>query len=331
MFRDLHAYAVQNGQWHKLASMRCEEAVGAVAIHPALRVVYVAHDTYNYLDLPRASVSSYALDEANGAFFELSRQPLSLSATGPRHLTVSPDGSTLFVAATAGGAYNTLSITRDGHILPDTRSIKLTGCGPHPLQTSAKPLFACFARSSQIVYSCDFGSDRVDQLVILGDVPSIASSLSLAPGTGPCHLAIHPSQKILTVIGGIRPTLSLIELNARSQEVTRLTQQLTLQAASLQGSFFDTTGRILFVTGRTHQGTTVQFTFEVDPSSRSIMQVLSIEFPDVGDVRYAKILHESPLSPGESYSLVATNVPFPYSPIATSPENILPIHLPVKI
>jgi 6-phosphogluconolactonase (cycloisomerase 2 family) len=289
--------------------------------------VYVAHDTESYLDLPRATVSSYALDENNGTFLELNREPLCLSAIGPRHIAVSPDGTTLLVAATAGGAYNVLSIAPNGSILRNARSIKLTGRGPHALQASAKPLFACFERSSQLAYACDFGSDRVDQLRFSEGVPQIASHVSLAPGTGPSHLAIHPSQEFLAVSGGLRSTLTMIELGTNPAKIPGITQQLNLEAASLVASSFDATGKTLFVTGRTTTGTSVRITLDVDLSSRSVTQVQRRQFSHVGDPIHENLLRDFALPPNETYSLVATNVPLLYSPVATSPEIVFPSHL----
>ena len=328
--RNLHAYAVRNGRGLRVASMRCADAIGAVAIHPIHKVVYVAHDIESYLGLPRASISSFALNETNGKFIESGREPLSLSATNPRHMAVSPDGKTLLVAATAGGAYNVLSLAPEGQILPNPRSIKLTGCGPHPLQTSARPVFVQFAQSGRSAYACDLGSDRIDELLVEGDVPRIASRVSLTPGTGPCHLVVHPSQRLLAVVGGLRPTLSMIDLDDQSGEMIRVTQELTLCAASLEGSCFDAEGKVLSVSGRTNKGTPLGFTLHVNFPSLSVKQVERREIPGFKHPSSFQLDQGSLLPERESYSLVATNVPLPYSPIATSPENVLPRHLPVK-
>jgi 6-phosphogluconolactonase len=326
----LHAYVVENGNCRKLASMQSDNAIGAVAIHPRHRFVYVAHDTASYLNLPGASVSSFALDEFSGEFVQISREPLSLSATHPRHMAISPDGRILFVSATGGGAYNALLIAPDGRILPHPRVLKLARCGPHPLQSSASPFFASFTRSGRAAYACDFGGDCVDRLRFAENIPSIESTLRLAPGTGPVHLATHPSQRLLAVVGSLRPTLTLVETDARTEALSRITQQITLPVAALEAASFSPSGHELSVAGRTKARERMLFTFEVNAASLTVKQT-GAEYNSHGTNP-----HDGPTPYGSAfpqtrrYSLVATNVPAPYSPMVTSPENVLPAHFPTK-
>jgi len=268
----IRAYAVRGSSSHMLASMSCPDAIGAIAIHPQRNVVYVAHDTEEYLGLPRASVSSFVVDEPGGGFMQLSREALTLSATRPRHLAISPDGKLLLVAATGGGAYNALHLAPDGSILPHKRAIKLVGCGPHPLQSSARPLYSRFARSSDAAYACDFGSDRIDQLRFANGVPSIESRVGLEPGTGPCHLAIHPSQRLLAVVGYLRPTVTMIAIDLRSGRLGTIAQLLVVDAASLVHASFCASGTKLSVAGITDAGEQAIFTFQVDRSSLTARQ-----------------------------------------------------------
>jgi 6-phosphogluconolactonase (cycloisomerase 2 family) len=327
----LHAFAVQNGSFRSVASMVCADAIGAVAIHPLSKLIYVAHDTESYLDLPRATVSCFAIDESKSEFKQLGRQPLSLSATRPRHMTISPNGKTLLIAATGGGAYNVLSIAPDGRILPHPRSIKLTGCGPHPLQTSAQPVFSCFGLSGHVAYACDFGSDRVDQLLVTDDVASIQSSATLSAGTGPRHLAIHPSRQRLAIVGSLRPILTMIETDTQSGKISRVTQQLDLRIATLECASFDSSGYHLFVMGRTKAAELTLLTFHVNPASLRVRQTSDELISGVEDPRTWQGRHGLASSQAEDFRLVATNVPAPYSPIITSPENVLSTHLPVKV
>jgi DNA-binding beta-propeller fold protein YncE len=326
----LSAFVVEEGDCRKVASKRCPDAIGAVAIHPHHKRVYVAHDTASYLNLPRSSVSALALDELSGEFVEISREPLNLSATRPRHLAVSPDGRVLLVAATGGGAYNAFSLTPDGSILPQARAIKLTRYGPHPLQSTAQPIFVRFTPSGKVAYACDFGGDRVDQLRFTDNVPTLEGTMQLTPGTGPCYLAIHPSQPLLAVVGVLGPTLSILETDAQTGALTTIRQPLTLPVVALDHASFSHSGDDLFVAGCTKSGLRMLFTVELNRLSRpprlATQEVISL----VADPRHQPSTSASTFPQSEHYRLVATNLPVPYSPIVTSPENVLPSYSPVK-
>jgi 6-phosphogluconolactonase (cycloisomerase 2 family) len=93
----------------------------------------------------------------------ISRQPLSLSATGPKHVAISPDGSWMVVAVYRGGAYNLLPVDREGRIGSVTQALKEIGSGPHPTkQATAHPHSVVFHPSGKFVIGTDFGCDRIN-------------------------------------------------------------------------------------------------------------------------------------------------------------------------
>ncbi len=95
-----------------------EIASAAPACMVRLRdTLYVANDVAIYDRLPRGSVESFSIG-TDGRLTPLNRTPLSLSATHPRSMAVSPDGKLLAVAAYGGGIYNLFAIAADGRLGP---------------------------------------------------------------------------------------------------------------------------------------------------------------------------------------------------------------------
>jgi len=134
----------------------------ALALHPAGRFLYVAHAVDSFEGLPRGAVSAYSIDPASGGLTHLNRQPLSLSATHPRALAVSPAGDALAVAAYGGGAYNLLPIAPDGSLGRPSAILKLTGAGPDPLrQRSSHPHSVIYDPAGRFLVGSDLGADRL--------------------------------------------------------------------------------------------------------------------------------------------------------------------------
>jgi 6-phosphogluconolactonase (cycloisomerase 2 family) len=286
----LEAFVVRGGEPRLLATLASPEPFGAVAVHPSRNVIYAAYDTEEYLGLPKASIAAFAIDESSRSFVLLRRQALTLSATRPRHISISPDSTTLLVSASGGGSYNALQIATDGSILNQPHALKLTGCGPHPSQHSASPGFSAFLRSGQRAYACDFGSDRIDQLTFTDGVPSIESRAFLLPGSGPCHLAIHPSQQAIAVISHLRPAVTAVEINPVSGRLGSTSRHLVLDAATLSHAYFRASGRELCVTGRTKSGAPAVFTLRMDRPSFTLRQtgMTTLSADDHSDLLRAK-------------------------------------------
>jgi 6-phosphogluconolactonase (cycloisomerase 2 family) len=271
----LEAFVVHGREKHLLAKLRSAEPFGAVALHPSRNVVYAAYATQEYLGLPGASIAAFAIDEASRSFVQLSRRALTLSATHPRHVSISPDGNTVLVSASGGGAYNTFRADTDGSLLGSPHVLKLAGCGPHPLQHSAQPVFSAFHHSSRYAYACDFGSDRIDQISFVDDAPSIESRASLVPGSGPCHVAIHPSEHYIAVVSNLRPLVTIIEINPHSGRLGKASQRLFLDAATLSHGYFRASGCEFCVSGRAESGEAAIFILEVDQPSLRVRQTVT--------------------------------------------------------
>jgi 6-phosphogluconolactonase (cycloisomerase 2 family) len=268
----LETFIVRGKEKHLLAKLRSLEPFGAVAIHPSRNVMYAAYNTEEYLGLPGASIAAFAIEESSRSFVLLSRRALTLSATRPRHISISPDGTTLLVSAGGGGAYNAFQVAADGSILNQPHALKLTGCGPHPSQPSANPGFSAFVRSGRCAYACDFGSDRIDQLTFVDGVPSIESRASLLPGSGPCHLTIHPSESAIAVVSYLRPAVTIIGIDPESGRLVATSRHLFLDAAILARGYFRASGRELCITGRTRSGAPAVFSLQVDQPSFTVRQ-----------------------------------------------------------
>jgi 6-phosphogluconolactonase len=213
------------------------EAPRSPILHPTRAIVYVAHDTSEYLGLPRASISAYSIDRKAGTLTPISRVPLALSATHPQHLAISPDGRTLLVAATGGGVYNIFTLAPNGSVLPAPRVLKQTGCGPHPLQSSAQPSCSVFHPTQPIAYACDFGADRVDQLDLSAATPTILSRTQLTPGSGPALIALDPAAHRLIVTSSLQPTQHVISIDRNSHRLSPFARRVSIDATTCSSHF----------------------------------------------------------------------------------------------
>ncbi|GAC1657437.1 MAG: hypothetical protein NVS9B15_18790 [Acidobacteriaceae bacterium] len=109
----IRVFTIKSGAWVLDQELECPSPAH-LEQHPALPVVYAVHDVSLWDRRPRGAVSAYSIDPPNGKLCLRATQSLSLSATAPKHATVSRDGRDLVVAAHGGGSYNVLPLDDEG-------------------------------------------------------------------------------------------------------------------------------------------------------------------------------------------------------------------------
>lgn len=193
----IHVFQVSaHGAWKLIQSVP-SRAPSSLAVSADGGTLFVANRVRRYLTHPTGSVESYRIDRATGRLQLISRRALALSAVGPEHVAISPDGQFLVVCATGGGAYNLLPIHADGSLGNVAILRKETGSSVHAeWQPSARPQQVTFDRRGRII-SSDLGADRFNifeveesELAVIGRHPANA-------GSGPSAIQFHPDGSVL--------------------------------------------------------------------------------------------------------------------------------------
>jgi len=181
-----------------------------VAVHPSEPVVVAVSEC------SAGRVVSYRVDPVTGAFKRLGET--ATGDAGPCHVTVDPRGGYLVVSHYAGGSVTVLPIESDGSLAePSDRRVH-TGSGPRAgRQSVPHPHSATFV-TGDLVYVPDLGADRVVVYELsrsdgkLRSVPD--GTLGCQPGSGPRHIARHPTADVGYLLCELDATLSVLDLSA---------------------------------------------------------------------------------------------------------------------
>ena len=220
----LHMVQIQRDQARVLCALPSERP-SAIVRHPVRALLYVANDVSLYQHQPRGTVETFAFDQATGTLELVGRQPLSLSATRPRSLALSPDGSSLLVAAFGGGAYNVLPIDDAGLPSAPTSILKQVGHGEHRTeQASAHPSHVLFHPQTGLAVAADYGADRLDIVASGGEESDgskmkVAVRVSCASGSGPSKIAMHPDGELFVAAHVLHPALAVFRLISETKSV----------------------------------------------------------------------------------------------------------------
>jgi 6-phosphogluconolactonase len=189
------------------------------------------------------------------------------------HISVTASGRHVLVANYTGGNVSSYRVDHDGAISDGNTLPDLGMPGPHPNQDAAHAHFIVESAIRGLIYVADLGVDRVflydldrhtDQLSAHAAQPFV----TLAPGSGPRHIAFHPNQKFVYTNNELATSATVFARNPH----TGLLTEPPLQTISTIPLPFDgrrdnaeiqitRDGRFLYVSNRGHDSIT---TFSVD-------------------------------------------------------------------
>lgn len=244
----LDVFSLRGERW-KSTQRVPSRAPACILLSAAQRTLYVANEVDVHEGLPRGTVEAFHIEPFDGRLTLLGRTPLSLSATHPRHMALSPDGKLLAVAAYGGAIYNLFPIAEDGSLGQACSIFKQAGCGPHAQsQASAHPHTLLFDASGRHLLSSDFGSDRLSVFAVEGGRLQRRSQRSSGEGSGPGACALPPASSVFYAWHELESTLACYRYDGAFGTMGDVIQRLTLPMASLHALALHPTGRMLYTT-----------------------------------------------------------------------------------
>lgn len=249
-----------------------------LALHPRLPVLYAANEATNPSGKTSPRISAFAVDPATGKLALLNDQPSGGAI--PCHLAVEATGRTLVVANYTGGSVAAFPLGPDGRLGPASSLIQHTGSSVHPGRQSAPhPHGIAFDPANRFAFIADLGLDKVMVYRLDAVRGALAAndppSASTKPGTGPRHLAVHPSGRFAWAINELDSTIAGFALDAATG-VLRETQGISTLPAGFTGTNYPAeialhpNGRFLYGSNRGHDSLAI---FSVEPSSGTLTLV----------------------------------------------------------
>lgn len=172
-----------------------------LALSPDGTRLYAVHES------AQGSVSAYAVD--GDRLRHLGSQPTG--GDSPCHLLVHPSADWLLVANYGSGSVSLHPLGPEGAVLPASDLVQHVGAGPVPgRQDGPHAHQVAVDPGGEWLFAVDLGADTVVtyRLDLRGGRLVETALLALPPGTGPRHVALHPSGHAAYVVGELSSTLT---------------------------------------------------------------------------------------------------------------------------
>jgi 6-phosphogluconolactonase len=211
------------------------------------------------------TVTGYAVDKASGRLTPLNQQ--SSRGGGPCHLSVDRTGSRVLVANYGSGSIAVLPVSADGRLGEATAFIQHTGSSVNPQrQEGPHAHWIDVAPDNRFAFACDLGLDKIMVYDFNRDagslVPHEPPSTSIQPGSGPRHLAFHPSGRFAYLINEMSNTVTGFTYDAGKgalkefQTLTTLPKDFDGQSSTAEIEVHPS-GRFLYGSNRGHDSIAV--------------------------------------------------------------------------
>ncbi|HLJ50651.1 MAG TPA: lactonase family protein [Bryobacteraceae bacterium] len=198
-----------------------------IAIHPNHKFLYAVDET------SAGTVSAFAIRADTGQLTFLNK--VSSKGDSPCHISVDPEGKNLLVANYGSGSFAVLPIGADGKLHEASAFVQDTGKGPNAQrQEGPHAHFIQVSPDKAFAVGADLGVDKV--FVFRFDAkagslkPNDTPFAAIKAGSGPRHLAFHPSGKFAYLTNELASTVTAFSWNRESGALQELQTISTLPA-----------------------------------------------------------------------------------------------------
>ena len=245
-----------------------------LAIHPDGRTLYAVNEVAERGGQRSGGVVAFSV-AGDGSLTRLGDQ--SSQGAGPCYVSVDRAGRVVLVANYDGGSVALLPIARGGAITPATSVDQHRGHGPDAERQEAAHAHCIVSDpSNRFALAADLGLDRVMLYRLDADAGSLQrvedGDATLSPGAGPRHIAFHPKQPLVYVVGELDSTVTTLRFDANAGRLTTIDARPSLPAGWSGKSYaadihVAPSGDALYVSNRGHDSIAV---FSIAASSGAI-------------------------------------------------------------
>jgi 6-phosphogluconolactonase len=195
----------------------------------------------------------------------------------PCYVDVDASGRFVLIANYTGGNVAVFPVERDGSLGEATDMKQYRGSSANrERQEGPHAHFIALDPTNSFVYSCDLGTDKI--MIFRFDarngklLPGEQPWVQVKPGTGPRHLAFHPSGKYVFVLNELHSTVTVFTRDPEKGRLKEL-QTLTTLPQDFKGTntgadiHVSPDARFLYCSNRGHDSIAI---FAIDPRNGSL-------------------------------------------------------------
>lgn len=247
-----------------------------LTLSPDRKHVYATSEVAQVDGQPHGGVYAFSMDSATGALKLLNRA--SSGGPGPTHIAITPDGKTVAVSNYDNGSIASLPVHADGTLGDPATYLVHSGKSADPKrQDHGYAHSVNFSADGRFLYSDDLGTDKLYSYAVDSAHATLkeVTTVSIKPGSGPRHLAIHPDGRHAYMMTEMASSIFVFDYNAAQGSFTQ-TQMISSLPPGYTGASSGAevavhpNGKFVYVSSR---GPDTISLFQVDPANGHLTYV----------------------------------------------------------
>jgi 6-phosphogluconolactonase len=241
-----------------------------LALDPTHRHLYASNEIENYEGQHNGSVSAFSIDRRTGKLTSLNG--VASGNPAPAHLTVDHTGKYVLVANYRVGSVAVFPILADGSLGKTTASLLHSGHSVNPKRQLGPHAHSIYVSpDNRFAFSPDLGTDQVYVYRFDASQGTLAPNeppfVTVAPGTGPRHLAFDPRGRFAYLAQEFGGILTVFSYDA-ARGVLHQLETFPAAPRDYRGYnncaevFVHPNGKFLYVANRGHDSIAV---YSIDP------------------------------------------------------------------
>jgi len=241
-----------------------------LAIHPSRKFLYAVNELDEFDGRKGGGVTALSIDQSSGKLTLLNQQ--SSVGSGPCHLTVDRAGKNVLVANYGSGSVACLPIQADGTLSAASSFIQHEGKSADALRQEGPHAHAInLDQANRFALVADLGLDQVRVYQFDAEkgglTPNNPAFATVAPASGPRHLAFHPDGRVVYVISEMANTVTTFTYDSTKGTLTKI-QTISTLPADFHGTSYTAevqvhpSGKFVYGSNRGHDSIAI---FVVDP------------------------------------------------------------------
>jgi 6-phosphogluconolactonase len=213
---------------------------------------------YAVSEQDEGEVYAYAIEPGSKALSPLGSRPTGGGA--PCYVSVAPQGDYIFVSNYTGGNVNVFPLNSDGSLQEMSSQVKHEGSGIRAdRQDAPHPHSVIPDKTGEHVLVCDLGLDQIMIYRVEDGKLATHREVDLPPGSGPRHLAVHPSRQWIYLVNELNNTVTVFADDEQQgnlkilQNISSLPEHYTAGSDDTAADIHvSPCGRYLYVSNRGH-------------------------------------------------------------------------------
>jgi 6-phosphogluconolactonase len=246
------------GSLLRVATVDAGQNPSFLTIHPNGQTLLAVNEVNETAGKATGSLRSFEIDVDSGELTPINEQ--ASEGAAPCYVSTDRAGRVAMVANYVSGTVSLLPIDEEGTLTSASQVVQHMGTGKITARQEHAHAHCIIPHpSNRFALAADLGVDRVLVYRLDATAPSLthveSSDALMASGTGPRHLAFHPTLPIVYVAGELNSSVSALRCDPDTGALTQM-QTLVMRAAGYSGENFPADihvardGRALYVSNR---------------------------------------------------------------------------------